>query len=302
MTFVAAFLTFIGVNQFQLNTAYLQVKQQLAAEPGYVLVNHTRDGRLMTGTVLRDPTARSVSQVVSDLSSDRLQLLLDERTVYFELPEFLTQFEGEKANDSIQTFLNEFDQVEATGEQGILKLTGVISQESLNNILSSADVDRNFKQVDVSETTILPTQKLIQTAQTESETYLNLMNKIANVTFYFLPNSLEFTEESQNSLIELVRHLKRLEAIHTEYDFPPVELLIMGFADSQGTDSTNQRISQERANHVQALLLENGVESIMIVSWGVGHVKGSNLSADSQRRVSISVYSELESTSSQGAL
>ena len=281
--------------QYKYSQEYQRIITILKLEPGYALVSHERAGDLITGSLLRDPMSRLVSSVSKDISSDLMQLSLDEQIVYFQLPENAGSVESVDVSESIQTLLSNFDQVKAFKQNGELRLSGIISQESLKKIMSSAEVNDFYNRVDFSDVTILQAKNLAKASITQSDQYQQLIQEVGSVSFYFLPSSLALTQESQVELLRLVKNLKQLNSLHTDYGFPAFELLIVGFADSQGSVDANQRISQLRASHVKDMLVENGVDSTLIVSWGFGHVDGSELSADSQRRVSVSLYSELES-------
>ncbi|MDN3649859.1 OmpA family protein [Reinekea marina] len=281
--------------QYIYSQEYQRIITILKLEPGYALVSHERAGDLITGSLLRDPMSRLVSSVSKDISSDLMQLSLDEQIVYFQLPENAGSVESVDVSESIQTLLSNFDQVKAFEQNGELRLSGIISQESLKKIMSSAEFNDFYNRVDFSDVTILQAENLAKASITQSDQYQQLIQEVGSVSFYFLPSSLALTQESQVELLRLVKNLKQLNSLHTDYGFPAFELLIVGFADSQGSVDANQRISQLRASHVKDMLVENGVDSTLIVSWGFGHVDGSELSADSQRRVSVSLYSELES-------
>jgi outer membrane protein OmpA-like peptidoglycan-associated protein len=80
-------------------------------------------------------------------------------------------------------------------------------------------------------------------------------------------------------------------------DFPTMHVSIEGHTDSQGGDSYNQRLSEQRANSVREHLVENGVSADRLQSIGFGESKpiASNRTArgrEANRRVEFRIVSE----------
>ncbi len=84
--------------------------------------------------------------------------------------------------------------------------------------------------------------------------------------------------------------LKAITAIIKEY--PSAEFLIEGHTDSTGSEATNQRLSEDRANSVKNYLVENGVQASRLTTIGYGESKpiASNITVKGRaenRRVEV---------------
>ena len=104
-----------------------------------------------------------------------------------------------------------------------------------------------------------------------------------NVFFDF--DSFDLKQESLSSLRRLQRFLK---------DNPKVSILITGHTDNLGSDEYNLKLSLQRAQSVQAYLLESGtkLERIIVAGKGFGEPMVPNTSPTNQaknRRITVSV-------------
>ena len=65
--------------------------------------------------------------------------------------------------------------------------------------------------------------------------------------------------------------LQAITAILKEY--PSANFMIEGHTDSQGADSLNQKLSEDRAAAVKTYLVENGIDAARLTSAGFGESK-----------------------------
>ena len=77
-----------------------------------------------------------------------------------------------------------------------------------------------------------------------------------------LPNSLEFTSTGKKSFESFVEKL---------LNYPKATILVKGFVSSKSNSTENIKLSEERALHVYALLLQNGVDPEQVEIEGMGN-------------------------------
>ena len=67
-------------------------------------------------------------------------------------------------------------------------------------------------------------------------------------------------------------------------DFPDIQVRIEGHTDSQGSASSNQRLSERRANSVRQYIIDNGVEESRLTAQGFGEEKPIDTNRTSKGR------------------
>lgn len=299
--FFMGYRTYVEVDR---SNHFTTVLNAFESEPGFVILNSHRSGSAASFNILRDTEAVTVSSITDSFADLPLEITVKATDILFvpELrvaePAITTEPEPEiiETNLKIDDLLTDYDQVSTEVENGVLRLTGLITQESLNNILSNEIVDDQYQGIDVSAAEIVSKEAATQSNLVEIAAYREAVNLISSSTFYFKLNSLEFEQGSQETLFSVIGAIKELESIHDSLNLPPVELLIIGFADKQGTWVKNSTISQERADFVRDLMIANGVSANLLISWGIGTVKDSALSDGAQRRVTINVNNDSQAT------
>jgi len=98
-------------------------------------------------------------------------------------------------------------------------------------------------------------------------------------------NSAALRPESRTTLSELGENFRQ---------YPDNTIIVEGHTDSVGTDSYNQRLSEERAANVADYLIDHGVSASKVIVYGFGESrpKSSNDTADGRqlnRRVEIHI-------------
>ncbi|MBI2877698.1 MAG: OmpA family protein [Candidatus Tectomicrobia bacterium] len=106
----------------------------------------------------------------------------------------------------------------------------------------------------------------------------------------FDTGSAQLNPGAQNSLREMADMLKR---------YPHSDVVISGHTDNTGSDTLNQRLSQDRAEAVKSFLVAQGVDSSRILARGFGEnmpVTSNETAAGRQqnRRVEITVKPRAE--------
>ncbi|HEY5867355.1 MAG TPA: OmpA family protein [Candidatus Tectomicrobia bacterium] len=85
--------------------------------------------------------------------------------------------------------------------------------------------------------------------------------KSLKVILYFMENSTEIASESRADLADLLTEVARRQAIEVE---------ITGHTDHLGQAAMNDRLSQERAEAMRAILMQNGLQTSFIRTVGRG--------------------------------
>jgi outer membrane protein OmpA-like peptidoglycan-associated protein len=93
------------------------------------------------------------------------------------------------------------------------------------------------------------------------------------------------------------QNLDKLAAFLTRFETRTIQ--IEGHTDSVGTDSSNQMLSQQRADSVQGYLVQHGVNSSRIVTSGMGEVSpiasnDSSTGRQQNRRVEVIISNQAE--------
>jgi outer membrane protein OmpA-like peptidoglycan-associated protein len=92
------------------------------------------------------------------------------------------------------------------------------------------------------------------------------MNKLNSYAKTILFNSGKSSFQKQTMPV-----LQAITAILKEY--PSANFMIEGHTDSQGADSLNQKLSEDRAAAVKTYLVENGIDAARLTSAGFGESK-----------------------------
>jgi OmpA-OmpF porin, OOP family len=107
--------------------------------------------------------------------------------------------------------------------------------------------------------------------------------KPVSFTLYFETNSTQITPSSRPQLESLLAEAARRQA---------VEVQVTGHTDRVGSDSDNDRLSQQRAEVVRAMLVQTGIKATFIRAVGRGEREPLVVTADEQpesrnRRVEV---------------
>ncbi len=102
-------------------------------------------------------------------------------------------------------------------------------------------------------------------------------SKIALRNIFFATGSATLTKESNSELDRLVKLLK---------DVPKLKIEISGHTDNVGSESMNQKLSEDRAASVVAYVISKGISKDRLTSKGYGSTRpvASNNSADGRQQ------------------
>lgn len=130
--------------------------------------------------------------------------------------------------------------------------------------------------------------------------YRQQLNNINSHSFYFELNATELNEKELARIPLLVNAIKRIISLSNTLGLDEPQIMLLGFADANGSSGANFEVSRERAELVKALLINNGIQEKYIQAWGMGHKDGPLISANNQRRVSIHLLDQLSNAVPEG--
>lgn len=167
-----------------------------------------------------------------------------------------------------------------------------ITQKQAEKVISTAEVRRKDILLEAAQQNAASMSEKAQSLQqqvsdlTTSDSARGLVLTLGSVLFETNKSSLQ--EGSRRTVAKVADFLKQ---------YPERHILIEGFTDSQGAEEYNQKLSEERANSVKAVLVQNGVQSSRVKIQGYGEdfpVATNSTPAGRQqnRRVEIIVGNE----------
>lgn len=98
-----------------------------------------------------------------------------------------------------------------------------------------------------------------------NEADVTLINDTLRVLF---PRHLMFDANRAGVRADFIPTLERLS--HVLQQYPKTDILLVGHTDSRGKENLNLELSRRRADSTRAALLEMGVKSSRLSSWGIG--------------------------------
>ena len=133
-----------------------------------------------------------------------------------------------------------------------------------------------------------PPKQAAPTPPTAAETAAKLAAEVQSNALFFQPKSDELTAASLNNLQRFIQQLNALQTT-AEQAGKALQIMLVGFADSSGSDAINKKISRQRATVVRDMMIANGIRSDITVAWGAGNRDGETISPKNQRRVMTQV-------------
>lgn len=293
----AGYLVYNEVERYRLDQVYKQIKTAYQQEPGYVLLSAGRHENQVTIEVLRSPEARTASSVHSSiLKEPPVAVVVNQTVVHFgplptyKKPPAKTLIDAEAAvNELLQTG----EQVSIIAQDGRLRVSGQVSQSTIARIQQSELLKGAFEVLDLSGLKI-------SVPKSAQEVVAEVTRAVQQTVFYFAPKEFMLAADELEKVALFVRDIKALQRYAEQGDIKALQIVLLGFADNSGTDFGNKVVSQQRAEMMRELLIKNGVEADIIVSWGIGNIDQAHVSETSQRRVTVQVlYTAQQKTTSQ---
>lgn len=143
-----------------------------------------------------------------------------------------------------------------------------VQQKSLEaqNAVANARADSLRKAADAANAQLGKAMAQLQSLVTEitnlKETSRGLVISLSDILFDVGKASLKPGAEAS---------VRKISAVLQQY--PNHQISVEGYTDSQGSDTFNQKLSEDRANSVKQILIGGGVDPVLISSKGFGKAK-----------------------------
>jgi outer membrane protein OmpA-like peptidoglycan-associated protein len=143
-----------------------------------------------------------------------------------------------------------------------------VQQQSLEaqNAVANARADSLRKAADAANAQLGKAMAQLQSLVTEitnlKETSRGLVISLSDILFDVGKASLKPGAEAS---------VRKISAVLQQY--PNHQISVEGYTDSQGSDTFNQKLSEDRANSVKQILIAGGVDPVLISSKGFGKAK-----------------------------
>ena len=252
-------------------SAYIETLQ---AEPGILVISTRRQNGRYVLTGLRDPLAADPDQLLqaSQLQPDRV---VSQWEPYQALhPDFVLK--------RAQHILNPPTTVHLGLEQDHLIVTGSAPRQWITTAKTLARAIAGVNRV-----------QMDKLDDDNEQAVARHKAQIEDSVLGFEVNSVQLAPDQEELLIQLQSHIHAL-LHHATIIGAPVQIVIVGSADSTGSDAINRRLSQARADQIRSLLIGGGIPAASLLAVGRGEgvvrrVEGSEQDQALNRSVSFRV-------------
>lgn len=253
------------------------IVDQLQAESGIIILNHTKqnDGYVING--LRDPISKDPAEMIAAHHNFNKPVTLNMQS-YFSNDKHIVQ------KRMLETLKLPAD-VTATVEDGVLTIKGEAETSWLSELPNKLPFIWGVSSIDTTQL-----RELVDVQQEIQQ----LIGSIEGVVIEFAPNSSEITSDDLK-LINYINHQVNDLQVLTKKAGKEFKLGILGFADNSGTSSVNILISENRARSIHRVLSAIGTAEDILLAKGLGNFEAQSevvgkLSCKSQRCAMFEVY------------
>ena len=95
------------------------------------------------------------------------------------------------------------------------------------------------------------------------------------------------SSESASGLSQVISDIKEVLSLQESSGLRVLQIGLTGYADHQGTNLSNVKLSEERAKLIAENLSANQIDSQLVVSWGVGDKGLETIESANHRRVDL---------------
>ncbi|MGX5173002.1 OmpA family protein [Aliikangiella sp. IMCC44653] len=277
----ALFLTggYFSWQKWQIQQQAKKAVQYINQSAGYQVINYTIKGNQLFVEALRSPGALPQQHLEKSLSSQLINLKLASKSTSLDDPRVYLGYLGNQFNAQFKVVTN----------NGLpsLKVIGSLTQEEILELKSDPLVVSLFSELDDSQLSIKPPISKVEAIKSQFNQKLQM---VQNTSLYFESGQSTLNSQSAAKLNQMIAALKwcfdNQELAQTQI----LQISVMGFADNDGNKLANLELSKNRARLVQQILLENGIEKDVVISWGYGDRSSPLVPNELQRRVSLQVF------------
>jgi OOP family OmpA-OmpF porin len=245
---------------------------RLKSEPGLVITNAERQWGRYSISGLRDPMASDPQALLSEAKLDPANVESHWEPYHSLAPQFLLH--------RAQTLLNPPSSVTFKVENNVLIASGSASHQWIVETRRLVRVIPGLDKFDES--------KLVDTNLTE---LLTVKGRIESRVIRFVLDTTALSTGQNDELEKLSSDIRKL------YELGPaagknVSVAIIGHTDQLGTEDKNLRLSRDRADGVQAMLVRNLGETIKLTTIGAGAkepVREEQSEADKEANRSVTI-------------
>lgn len=250
--------------QNQLKTHIESIKK----EPGIILYEIEKSGITdVKVTLMRDPDAISIDNWLSENNIDKNKLLLEEKQFLSLAPQLI--------KPRLNRLLADYPELTLLWEDNLPKLGG-----KLPNARRQALSTKLLALPGLSDSQAIMSQVEIEELDNRAENNPAVLKALLELNIAKVDSiQLEF-DQGQSELSELAREQLKMLAnnFQTVVDLADKQqlslgLIIMGASDPVGSRAYNQRLSRERAQAAQRVLVEQGIDPGYLNAIGLGIVE-----------------------------
>ncbi len=286
VTLLLLVLGYYSYQNYLLQHSIEQTVVRVNHEPGYQVLSRKYEDDLLTLEVLRSAMSVPQNDLIDTLEPSKYEIVFNEKIASIDDPEIYLPYLSSKyqANLSVER-----------GEKNKLIVLGEITEDNLARLRQDSLANSVFSVEKSPKLIIKPSLSIQQKSRSE---FVDLVQSINSQLYYFQVASAELTEESQNLLNQNITKIRRILDLQNLAETTIIQIGIFGFADPQGSRTTNIDLSQQRAKLIKSILLENEISDSLVISWGGGAIDMSSVPSQYQRRARIEILYELKGATS----
>ncbi len=255
---IAALILFLGlpvawfINHKLEQSRWNNIVQELQAEPGLVILNHTKQDGAYQVKGLRDPLSREPEQISSALSDFNRAIAWQWQSYYSS--------EAQIVKQRIKTMIDPPQTVITEYVDGKLILSGEAEPSWIKALSTKLPLIWGVQEVD--QTNLRSSRSIEQEMQ-------QLIGSIEAVVLEFAPFVNKVESNQYGKLSEVSNWIKSLLTLAKRQNVK-LQIGILGFADGTGRRSANYRLSELRARNVQDALMQYGLAKETMIAKGLG--------------------------------
>ena len=277
ISIISSLFLFFAYQNWQESKSISDVLAQIESEPGYQILDYKFDKQILNVNIFRSPISEQTDKFSTKIPGTQITLQINEKLAAIEDPILFLPVLQQKYQLSFN--------LKVTEEGTLLKASGETTRDQLEQ-LNNDPLIKVFSNLDFSQVNQL--EPIAEQVKYRAE-FKQLINEIHSEYIFFNIASAQILETSEQKLTQTVSNLKRLIDIQSKANIEILQVGVAGYADKQGGNRLNLKLSEQRASLVATILQRNNIQQDLIVSWGLGVKDNANVPSDLQRRVAIHI-------------